>query len=411
MGKRSSHARPPWSRSRLLAALLGLAALSLALWLPNLFFAIPPPDLNTEYVAWIDGRLGHCFQDSGTPGEVCTDPRLVRLDNERTCFSKIKDPDTLRIFCIGGSTTRGWPFHHGRAYPELLGLRLKELDGRKTEVINAGFLASDSLLDLRLVKELAAYSPDIFLLYEGRNEAMNYPARRTLQRMLRFSHLWLDRNLYVYGAARRLLSGAGPGVSKTTLLGLTAIARVGAGRERRREEFVSNILAIKAAAEESGARAVFIAQPFYPPDKTVKPDLEGLTGGRRLLHGIFADRQRELASRLESETEAANGWLKETAEKDGLELLRLDEIFRREGAESLLIEPLLTHPNREGYCLMARSVAAYLSPESAGGTKTCALSREETRAAYECAGELFGSLGYGRYRDLYLERAGRLSSP
>lgn len=84
----------------------------------------------------------------------------------------MKPPGTYRIFCIGQSTTEGYPFEPRGGYPQWLGLVLKDvLPGRKIEVINAGVSGSDSTRDLAIVNDVLNYQPDILVLYEGNNES------------------------------------------------------------------------------------------------------------------------------------------------------------------------------------------------------------------------------------------------
>src|SRR5262249_14883562 len=53
-------------------------------------------------------------------GMLTTDPLLVRADNTVRSFSAHKAPNALRMFCVGASTTAGWPFHQRSGYPHWL---------------------------------------------------------------------------------------------------------------------------------------------------------------------------------------------------------------------------------------------------------------------------------------------------
>ncbi len=86
-------------------------------------------------------------------------------------FSYRKSPNTVRIFCLGESTTAGWPFQFNATFPSQLEARLQLLfPDREFEVINFGISAISSFSVLDFVRELVHYQPDLFLIYMGHNE-------------------------------------------------------------------------------------------------------------------------------------------------------------------------------------------------------------------------------------------------
>lgn len=86
-------------------------------------------------------------------------------------FPAIKKPNTLRIFCFGGSTTYGRPFRAETAFPAWLQIYLdKSEPGRHHEVINAGGVSYASYRIIRLMREIVKYQPDLFIVYTGHNE-------------------------------------------------------------------------------------------------------------------------------------------------------------------------------------------------------------------------------------------------
>lgn len=86
-------------------------------------------------------------------------------------FSIRKDPDTLRIVCLGASTTEGFNLWEDETFPYFLNVELlRLLAGRKIEVINAGHGAHniDDHLAI-LIQRVLPLEPDIVVFYEGHN--------------------------------------------------------------------------------------------------------------------------------------------------------------------------------------------------------------------------------------------------
>jgi lysophospholipase L1-like esterase len=89
-------------------------------------------------------------------------------------FNPVKDPNTIRILALGGSTTYGYLNKDPRlTWPALLQDKLRKHTGRNIEVINGGVKYGTS------AELLAAYvfrhryiKPDIIIFHEGGNDAM-----------------------------------------------------------------------------------------------------------------------------------------------------------------------------------------------------------------------------------------------
>ncbi len=96
----------------------------------------------------------------------------IHVPDARTAvFKKYKSPNTYRIFCLGGSTTAGFPYEFNATFPSLVKDRLDVMFPQKNiEVINVGISAINSYSVLDFTKELAKYDPDLFLIYMGHNE-------------------------------------------------------------------------------------------------------------------------------------------------------------------------------------------------------------------------------------------------
>ena len=86
-------------------------------------------------------------------------------------FRATKEPGTFRIFCLGGSTTAGFPYGFPGSFSSFLRNRLDHMfPDRKIEIINLGMTATNSFTVLDMARELPAYDPDLILVYDGHNE-------------------------------------------------------------------------------------------------------------------------------------------------------------------------------------------------------------------------------------------------
>jgi tetratricopeptide (TPR) repeat protein len=88
-----------------------------------------------------------------------------------------KPPGTVRVLCVGGSTTYGRPFFHPTSFAGWLELMLPLVDeSRAYEVINAGGIGYASYRVKRVLAQWLAAEPDVVIIYTGHNEFLE---RRT----------------------------------------------------------------------------------------------------------------------------------------------------------------------------------------------------------------------------------------
>jgi tetratricopeptide (TPR) repeat protein len=86
-------------------------------------------------------------------------------------FLMPKPAGSFRIFCLGGSTTVGYPFWFNGAFSTFLRERLaRAFPDRPVEVINVGMTATNSFTTLDMARDLMEYEPDLLLVYDGHNE-------------------------------------------------------------------------------------------------------------------------------------------------------------------------------------------------------------------------------------------------
>ncbi|MGQ0553337.1 MAG: SGNH/GDSL hydrolase family protein [Planctomycetota bacterium] len=85
-------------------------------------------------------------------------------------YSRSKPAGTLRVACVGGSTVEGNPFFE-QAFPRVLERRLATLLApRPVEVMGCGVGGQYSDGELRVLREVLDFEPDIVVLYSAHNE-------------------------------------------------------------------------------------------------------------------------------------------------------------------------------------------------------------------------------------------------
>jgi tetratricopeptide (TPR) repeat protein len=119
---------------------------------------------------------------------------------ERTLFEAKKSPETFRVFCLGASTTAGFPYSYNLTPSFILKKRLEiALPGKRIEVVNAGLTATSSYTVRDFARELTDCKPDVFVIYTGQNEF--YGALGAGSTVTIGQYRWLTT---AYSALRRL---------------------------------------------------------------------------------------------------------------------------------------------------------------------------------------------------------------
>ncbi|RMD97873.1 MAG: SGNH/GDSL hydrolase family protein, partial [Calditrichaeota bacterium] len=86
-------------------------------------------------------------------------------------FAVNKSHRVFRIFCLGGSTTAGFPFDCQVSFPQQLRYMLRQAYPQyHFEVINLGISALNSYTVLDLLPAILDLQPDLILIYMGHNE-------------------------------------------------------------------------------------------------------------------------------------------------------------------------------------------------------------------------------------------------
>jgi tetratricopeptide (TPR) repeat protein len=125
-------------------------------------------------------------------------------------FLAPKPQGTYRIFCLGGSTTVGFPHWYNSAFSSFLRDRLRAtFTDRSIEVINIGMTATNSYTVVDMVGDVLAFEPDLLLVYDGHNEF--YGALGAASRESLGGSRWLSRfsltlaNIKTYRLARDIV--------------------------------------------------------------------------------------------------------------------------------------------------------------------------------------------------------------
>jgi lysophospholipase L1-like esterase len=183
-----------------------------------------PPSISPDdpYVSFNGLRPLFVLDSTGTNFEIAEE-RLTYFCPQS--FAAAKDPQTFRVFCLGGSTVQGRPYAVETSFTTWLKLNLRAaLPGTNFEVVNCGGISYASYRLVPIMRELLEYEPDLFIIYTGHNEFLE---DRTYQRLKRVPPVLIRvhrtmLNLRSYSLANEFIStrrARRKGTSKTILPG------------------------------------------------------------------------------------------------------------------------------------------------------------------------------------------------
>ncbi|MEJ2247477.1 MAG: tetratricopeptide repeat protein [Acidobacteriota bacterium] len=191
-------------------------------------------------------------------------------------FPRQKPPGTYRIFCVGGSTTYGRPYDDITSFSGWLRELLPVVDNRRHwEVINAGGISYASYRVVRLMKELAHYEPDLFIVYSGHNEFLeerSYGALRStpsvvksIAALLAHTRTWTAMSLLlnrmgVISSGKQERQAVLPGKVDTLLrrFGPDIYERDDSLRDQILLHYQSSLERMVSVAKSAGADIIFI---------------------------------------------------------------------------------------------------------------------------------------------------------
>jgi tetratricopeptide (TPR) repeat protein len=193
-------------------------------------------------------------------------PREIARTPVAFAFPVRKEPGTLRIFVVGGSAAQGDPepsFGFGRVLETMLRQRHPDVT---FEVVNAGVTAINSHVVVPIVRDLARYDPDLFLVYLGNNEVVGPYGAGTVFSPLVESRSLIRASLFVRGTrigqlVSRVLGTAEKAGTPTEWRGMEMFAehRIAADDDRLETmyaHFEANLREIVRTARDSDAAVV-----------------------------------------------------------------------------------------------------------------------------------------------------------
>ena len=218
-----------------------------------------------------------------------------------------KPAGTFRIFCLGASTTVGFPYWYNAAFPTFLRDRLaRTFPDRRIEVINLGLTATNSITALDMAEDLMDQEPDLVIVYDGHNEfygALGVASRESMAGLswmnrasLQLIHLRTFRAMRdAYALLTRAFT-AGDDASRGTMMERLARGRyVPLDSELYREGldvFREHFNALRDLCRRYGVPVIFGTQvsnlrgqpPFISADPTLLPAADQMR-----FHGAFND--------------------------------------------------------------------------------------------------------------------------
>jgi len=182
------------------------------------WIGVTPLSMEDPFVGFAGSRPLFIEQEQG---RFVLDEARKNYFNTPQEFVMPKPANTFRIVVFGGSTTYGRPYLNDTSFGHWLKKLLERYgDVGRVEVINTGGISYASYRVRRLVEEMAAYQPDLFVVYSGHNEFLE---ARTFEQIKGQAPLLsqvrsLLHHSRIYSALTRTLGHALPdGVQKTEL--------------------------------------------------------------------------------------------------------------------------------------------------------------------------------------------------
>jgi len=264
--KREAPYPTPLRYSRARTRLFRLLAVLLA---PLTLFAVLEAALRLAGFGYATGFTRPC--GSATSPARCDNPsftwqffpRKIARTPVAFSFPRAKPAGTFRVFVVGGSAAQGDPEpSYGMA--RMLEVMLRErYPALRFEVINAGVTAINSHVVLPMVRDLARYEPDAFVVYLGNNEVVGpfgagtVFAPLTRSRLLIRANLWLGRTRVGQLATALLGTGDGPDEWRGMEMFLDHRLREDDPRlESVYRHFGDNLAAIARIGHRAGARVL-----------------------------------------------------------------------------------------------------------------------------------------------------------
>lgn len=347
------------------------------------------------------------------------DPQKVSVPGAiPATFAYHKPDNTFRIFCLGGSTTAGFPFDCQVAFPVQLRYLLSQTyPDVRFEVINCGISAINSFTVVDLLPEILEHEPDLILFYMGHNEfygaygsasTISLGARGALIRQyLKLQKLHLVQMLK-RGLRRLTARSKGGPAERSLMASVIGDQEIPYGSEKyldTRENFRLNLKILFGMCEDRHVPVVvsnLVANerdfsPFTSPRNRCSDTEELARADSLYAQGAYIESLSIYRELFASDSSAAELWyklgrvlvmlgdslrgqyylagardrdvvrfrathdfnadLEDSAGAFGFAFVDMQEIFRRNALQDIIGSDLICdhlHPNPRGYYLMAK---------------------------------------------------------
>ncbi|MCF7826206.1 MAG: hypothetical protein K9M55_05890 [Candidatus Marinimicrobia bacterium] len=363
----------------LLVALIPLAFLGLvelALWMVD---AYPQPPLFIE----VEESDQPFIQTNSIVSERYFNKNIMPVPElSPQKFSAEKPTGTLRIFCLGGSTTEGFPYEMTVPFPQQLAFLLEaNYPDKAFEVINMGLSAINSFTVVDWIPEILRQDPDLILIYMGHNEfygaygpgstiSLGHDGRivRLILKLHKFRVVQMISSM-IRGTAKTPSSVANPtlrekGIESNSIL-----------RIKTRDNFSANLDIILKACQSAGVPVILSnlvsnIKDQAPLDATSNPQQPSSKANELYIKGLHEFHQGDTITAFISLTRAKNNdqvplrgidyfneILHNKANKFDLPIVDMKAAFLSASPSNIPGNDLFCdhlHPNPVGYNLMAR---------------------------------------------------------
>lgn len=301
-------------------------------------------------------------------------------------FKSKKEDNIFRIFVMGSSTVVGFPYSNNLMFSRILHCRLQEAYPEKNvEVINTAITAVNSYTLQDYAKQIVKYEPDAVLIYAGHNEFYGALGVGSLENsgskpgLVRL-HLKM-MNIRIYQLLQNIIHNLASKTKQETKQSSTLMKRIvknssiiyqsdeykaGVEQFRQNMELLINKLTNHDVPVYLSTLVSNIHDlpPFESVETSNQPaaidvfkkaksaELNGDNIQARNLYNYARDLD---CIRFRASSEI-NNIIAEIAEKPGVTLVPMLEIFEKNSSNAMIGSSLLTehvHPNYKGYFLMA----------------------------------------------------------
>ncbi len=167
--------------------------------------AFDPDEASDPFAGLVAGH--RIFRATPDGAQMVIDRTRTQSFNPQA-FPADKGPETVRIFCLGGSAAYGYPFGASIAFPHWLEVGCQTLwPEQEFEVINVAGMSYGSHRILILLEEILEYAPDLVVLYSGHNEFIERDFFLETRRMRFLGLRRVLSRLHLYQAIKAVTQG------------------------------------------------------------------------------------------------------------------------------------------------------------------------------------------------------------